>query len=119
MDNKFYILLFIQVASSVVQGDENQMSVTLVQLIHEYQCPPLFFYNIETEQRECYSSPSIDNIVKCSYPERGALLKYGYCMTYHKEGTFVGRCQYFEIKGHNTSESPGFSILPDNVSELI
>ena len=119
MDKKVYFLLLIQVASSLaVQGDENQTLDVPLQLTHEYQCPTLFFYNTETEQCECYSSSSIDDIVKCSYPERGALLKYGYCMTHNKGGTFVGRCQYFEIKGHNISERPGFIILPDNVSEL-
>ena len=34
------------------------------------------------------------------------------------EGTVVGRYQYFEIRGHNKSETPGFISLPDNVSEL-
>ena len=83
------------------------------------QCPPWFFYNTMTEHCECYRSPSTDSIVTCT--ERGALLKYGFCMT-HDNGQgriFVGRCQYFEIKGHNTSKShPGFITLPDNISEL-
>ena len=35
------------------------------------------------------------------------------------EGTFVSRCIYFEVNGHNKSETfPGFIALPDNVSEL-
>ena len=55
--------------------------------------------------------------MKCT--EQGALLKYGYCMTYGEgEGTFVGRCQYFQISGHNTTDPPGFITLPDNISEL-
>ena len=83
----------------------------------ENQCPPWFVYNTVTEQCECYRSPSTDSIVTCT--EQGALLKYGFCMTHEKgRGTFVGRCQYFEIEGHNTSKSPGFITLPDNVSEL-
>ena len=49
MDRKFYFLLLIQVASSVVQGDENQTSVISVQLTHKYQCPPSFFYNTKVE----------------------------------------------------------------------
>ena len=117
MDKKFYFFLLIQFASGVVQGYENQMSVTLVQLTHEYECPPWFFYNTATKQCECHRSPSTDSIVSCA--EQGALLKYGFCMTFEEgKGTFVGRCQYFEIKGHNTSERPGFITLPDNMSEL-
>ena len=86
-------------------------------LSEEDQCPPWFFYNIVTKQCECYRSPSSDGIVSCT--EQGALLKYGFCMTHEKGlGTFVGRCQYFEINGHNVSESPGFITLPNNISEL-
>ena len=59
--------------------------------------------------------------MKCSLNERAALLKYGYCMTYSKgklEETFVGECQYFEIQGHNLSDTPGYITLPGSISEL-
>ena len=125
MDKQFYIIfLFCHVLSykSLALSNESQLSVTSVQPSYEYQCPPWFFYNTITEQCECYKNPSTEGIVKCTCNERSVLLKYGYCMT-HSEGergggTFVGKCQYFEIKGHNISESPGFITLPDNVSEL-
>ena len=103
----------------IVQGEENETTTWPVQLTHDWdhQCPPWFFYNTATRRCECYRSPSTDDIVKCT--EQGALLKYGYCMTHEEgEGTVVGRCQYFEIGGHNKSETPGFISLPDNVSEL-
>ena len=84
----------------------------------DHQCPPWFFYNTATQTCECFRSSSTENIVECT--EQGALLRYGNCMTYEEGiGTFVGRCQSFEIDGHNISESfPGFITLPDNVSEL-
>ena len=87
----------------------------------DYQCPPWFVYNTATERCECYTSPKTKDIVKCSLNERAALLKYGYCMTYSKEDLgrlFVGKCQYFEIQGHNLSDTPGYITLPGNISEL-
>ena len=83
-----------------------------------HECPPWFFYNTSTENCECYHSPSTEQIVKCT--DQGALLQIGYCMTHEEgEGTFVSLCQYFELEGHNKSETfPGFITLPDNVSEL-
>ena len=60
--------------------------------------------------------------MKCTYKEGGVLLKYGYCMTHSEgeigRGTFVGKCQYFEIKGYSVCKRPGFITLPDNISEL-
>ena len=48
---------------------------------------------------ECQRSPGTDDIVRCT--EQGALLRYGFCMTYEEgQGTFVGRCQSFEVQGH-------------------
>ena len=105
--------------AALVQGQDNetQLTTSSLSLNHDAQCPPWFFYNTATEKCECYRSPSTDDIVKCT--EQGALLRYGNCMTYEEgEGTFVDRCQYFQTSGHNTTDSPGFITLPDNVSEL-
>ena len=61
--------------------------------------PPWFAYNSETGNCECQRSPGTDDIVRCT--EQGALLRYGFCMTYEEgQGTFVGRCQSFEVQGH-------------------
>ena len=86
--------------------------------LQENQCPPWFFYDAGSEKCECYMSSDTDNLVRCT--DQGALLKYGQCMTYEEgEGLFIGRCQSFEINGHNVSTtSPGYITLPDNVSEL-
>jgi hypothetical protein len=117
------VLLFQVVRSFTFDSrNESQLSVT-VQASDDYQYPPWFFYNTASEQCECYSSlnTNLKDIVKCSWNERAALLKYGYCMTYGKEelgGTFVGKCQYFEIQGHNSSDTPGYITLPGNISEL-
>lgn len=85
--------------------------------IHSNQCPPWFFYNATTKLCECYSSPSTDNIVKCT--KNGALLKYGYCMTYNEgEGYYVGLCDYFNLDKYNKSTLNKYISLPSNVSEL-
>ena len=109
-----------QSVRSLVRSNESQPSVTL-QSSYDYQCSPWFFYNMATEQCECYRSPSTEDIVKCTFNERDALLKYGYCMTYNEGESgeiFVGKCKYFEIRGHNMSKISGYITLPGNVSEL-
>lgn len=81
------------------------------------QCPLWFFYNATTKLCECYSSPSTDNIVKCT--KSGALLQYGYCMTYdEEEGYYVGLCDYFNLKEYNKSSINNYINVPNNVSEL-
>ena len=94
------------------------LTQTMLQNAEESTCPPWFFYNFETGNCECQHSTNTDDIVKCT--EQGALLKYGFCMTYEEgQGTYVGRCQSFEVRGHNVSETaPGFITLPENISEL-
>ena len=85
--------------------------------IHSNQCPPWFFYNATTKSCECYSSPSTDNIVKCT--ESGALLQYGYYMTYEEgEGYYVGLCDYFNLDRYNKSSLNNYISLPINISEL-
>ena len=123
LGNKPFVLLcfsFMVAIAALVQlskGNETQLTISSLSLTKDNQCPPWFFFNTATKNCECYSSPSTDEIVKCT--EQGALLKYGYCMTHEEgEGTFVGRCQYFQISGHNTTDPPGFITLPDNISEL-
>ena len=46
------------------------------------------------------------------------LLSIGHCITYIEgNSTFVTKCPYFELMGHNMTE-PGYIKLPDNISEL-
>ena len=121
LDDKPYTLLcFSFMVAALVQGQDNetQLTTSSLSLTQDDQCPLWFFYNTATEKCECYHSPSTDDIVKCT--EQGALLRYGNCMTYEEgEEAFVGRCRYFEISGHNTTDPPaGFITLPDNVSKL-
>ena len=89
-----------------------------VQTASSNQCPPWFFYNATTKQCECYSSPSTDNIVKCT--KQGALLRFGYCMTHTEgEGFFVGLCEYFKLSSfENVTNEDHYIVLPDNTSEL-
>ena len=115
------ICLGLLLLVSLVQGQENSTNLAASQpelLFKDQDCPPWFVYNAATSKCECFRSPSTDSIVQCT--EQGALLKYGHCMTYEEGvGIFVGRCQAFEVNGHNKSETfPGFITLPDNVSEL-
>ena len=113
-----FILLLFSTSTNliIVQGSADNYTAELDS--QDDQCPPWFYYNNITEQCECYRSPSTDHIVLCT--DEGALLRNGYCMTYEVgKGTFASRCIYFEVNGHNKSETfPGFITLPDNVSEL-
>ena len=115
------MLVFSYLFTATVRGNSNETIFTVqpsMSRSREYECPPWFFYNTSTENCECYHSPSTEKIVKCT--DQGALLQIGNCMTHEEEeGTFVGLCYYFELEGHNESETfPGFITLPDNVSEL-
>jgi hypothetical protein len=87
------------------------------QVLPSDQCPPWFFYNTTTDKCECFVSPATNHIVKCS--EEGALLKFGYCTTYHEgEGFFVGLCDYFKLNSYDESAKDGYVSLPGNLSEL-
>ena len=90
----------------------------LVQTTSSDQCPPWFFYNATSNQCECFSSSNTDRFVKCT--EHGALLKFGYCMTYKEgEGFFVGLCNYFKAsRFQNLSTKDNYIVLPDNTSDL-
>ena len=89
-----------------------------VQTTSSDQCPPWFFFNATSNQCECFSSPNTDRFIKCT--EHGALLKFGYCMTYKEgEGFFVGLCNYFKASiFQNVSTKDNYIVLPDNTSEL-
>ena len=85
---------------------------------NQTECPPWFFYNATTKRCECYSSPSTDNIVKCT--KQGALLRFGYCMTHtEEEGFFVSLCEYFKLSSfENVTKEDNYIVLPNNTSEL-
>ena len=125
MECKIYLLLCISLISSgLVQGNDNGTlyGTTWSPELRsqELQCPPWFFYNTTTYKCECYHnlSDSEGSIVLCT--DKGALLRNGYCMTHEEgKGTFVSRCIYFEVNGHNRSGNfTGFITLPDNISQL-
>ena len=94
------------------------LHLTQDQVLLSDQCPPWFFYNTTTDKCECFASPATNHIVKCS-EEEGALLKFGYCMTYQDgEGFFVGLCDYFKLNSYDESAKAGYISLPGNLSEL-
>ena len=113
MNYKFTFLLMLLLGVVHCQG--NAGITKKMQLNQSDQCPPWFFYNATSKLCECYSSPSTDNIVKCT--KDGALLQYGYCMTY-EEGYYVGLCDYFNLDKYNRSIINNYISLPNNVSEL-
>ena len=111
------ILLLGVVYCQVNETTKTVTTIPLIQVAQSDQCPPWFFYNATSKVCECYSSPSTDNIVKCI--ENGALLRYGYCMTYEEgEGFYVGLCDYFNLDKYNRSTTNNYISLPNNVSEL-
>ena len=82
----------------------------------QHECPPWFFYNTATETCECYSSPTINHIVRCT--EEEALLKTGYCMTYEEgSGFYVNLCDSV-ISSLNITGNGNYITLPNNVSDL-
>ena len=104
--NILYILLISLACSICYARQDTQNNL----------CPPWFFYNTTRKTCECYSSPSIDHIVKCN--EKEALLKLGYCMTYEEESGFhVGICKNVEINSLEIT-TDNYIRLPNNVSDL-
>ena len=113
----FLFLLTIIILIIVVSCQEHEvLHLTKEQVLQSDQCPPWFFYNTTTDQCEYYCSPTTNHVVKCT--EQGALLKFGYCMTYQEgEGFFVGLCDYFKFNSYETAKD-GYITLPSNLSEL-
>ena len=111
-----FVLVFTML--SVMKCQEHEvLHLTQDQVLPSDQCPPWFFYNTTTDQCECYVSPTTNHIVKCT--EQGALLKFGYCMTYQEGGGFfVGLCDYFKLDSYNKSAKDGYISLPSNLSQL-
>ena len=115
MEHKTHILFLACIGIGIVYCLENQTQLATAPDDSD-QCPPWFFYNSETTQCECYSSPNTDEIVRCT--EEGALLRFGYCMTYEVgRGMFVSPCNYFEVDDHRMTKYH-YIRLPDNISEL-
>jgi hypothetical protein len=53
--------------------------------------------------------------VKCT--DEAVLLKFGYCATETEGDVYIAECHYFQLEGHNVTES-GYIRLPDNILEL-
>ena len=111
-------VLILAVMITLVQSQASNTICSKTASSNQTECPPWFFYNATTKQCECYSSPSTDNIVKCT--KQGALLRFGYCMTHTEgEGFFVGLCEYFKLSSfENVTNKDHYIVLPNNTSEL-
>ena len=85
--------------------------------LSRYHCPPWFFYDSTVQECQCFQQGNSLNSVMCT--NDGALLAFGYCMTYdeEKDATFLGLCPSFTVSSRNVSERR-FITLPANVSEL-
>ena len=82
-------------------------------------CPLWHFFNKTTNSCECYTNPSINDIVKCTELQR-IELRVGYCMTYDEpERTiYIGSCA-FNGGNFSTTGNGRFIELPvKNASEL-
>ena len=112
-----YVLVILTTLSVGSCLEHEVLQLTQEQVLQSDHCPPWFFYNASTNQCECFVSPTTNHIVKCT--KQGALLKFGYCMTYQEgEGFFVGLCDYFKLNSYNRSAKYGYISLPGNLSEL-
>ena len=104
-------------SSSILTSARNNKQLTAGGSTYEYDCPPWHYFN--EGKCECYKYEGLkqeQEVIKCT--ASGVMLKYGQCITHEtNKGTFIAQCPYFQLTGHNTSES-GFIKLPDNISEL-
>ena len=101
------ILLFLYLSFNYVEYQQSNGSVTTTDQLSligdDNQCPLWHFLNRTTNSCECYNSPSIRNIVKCT--EQGLQLRLGYCMTYDEleKTIYIGSCVFsgnFSITGN-------------------
>ena len=117
MEHSSYLLSFLIIVNSFAQGENDSSSVIPSEVD---QCPPWFFYNSTSKQCECFSSPDIDAIVKCTNHEREVLLRIGFCMTYEEgDGFYVGPCSYFDLSQYKHSANYyNYISLPSNISQL-
>ena len=79
------------------------------------ECPPWFFYNLSTNQCQCYNNN--EEGIHCT--EAGVVVVgLGNCVTHEKNvGTFFAKCFYFQLP-HGNVTANGHFLLPSNVSEL-
>ena len=104
-----YICIFV---GTVFSSNDTMQPIDIVDSKND--CPPWFVYDISLSQCVCSSEGSFH--IKCT--EQRALLRFGSCMTYEEgRGTFVARCQYFMLHGHNAT-GQRYIELPENVSDL-
>ena len=108
-----YMLVTIIGCFIPVNGNTNLTATE----VGRYNCPPWFSYNSTVQECQCFQQANSLTSVKCT--DSGALLAFGYCMTYNedKEATFLGLCPSFKVDGRNVSERR-FITLPANISEL-
>ena len=115
--HKAVIIATVIAVSSVatVQAVDDEIVVFNSQQVGD-DCPPWFIYDAPRNRCTC-SSEGRDN-VKCT--EKGALLKFGNCMTYENGSTTaVSCCRYFLLQPsmHNITEQR-FISLPHDFREL-
>ena len=116
-DFVYYRVIILLLAScTVVYCDGGELHRDFSENMSHSQCSPWFVYNPTTKQCECFNSPSISGIVKCT--EDGAQLRLGYCMTYESEKRiFVSPCNYRMAEDHNIT-ADRYIRLPNNITEV-
>ena len=112
----YLLVCMLSLASSVYSKEEAELEREIVASTQD-QCPPWFLYNSTLKDCQCFQEDNPLNNVMCT--EDGALLAFGWCMTYDEEsgGTFLGLCPSFMVSSRNVSKRL-FITLPSNVSEL-
>ena len=112
----YSMCIFVAIIASFVPVNGNSYNLTATEF-GRYHCPPWFFYNSTTQDCQCFQQDNSLNSVMCT--AGGALLAFGYCMTYDEEkgATFLGLCPSFTVNSRNVFEHR-FITLPANISEL-
>ena len=131
--NTRIILLFFYLSFSFVDRHQsNGSEATTYQLstfptgVGDNQCPLWQLLNPTTKLCECYDSPRVRNVVKCT--EQGIAVRVGYCMTFEEQertiyiaicnfdGNFsiIGNGRYIELPVQNASELNDYMCGPMN-----
>ena len=97
-------------AEKYAATDPNSVAMDLATNVHQVHNTTIM------DKDNVFCQPWYYDVVKCT--DQGVLLTFGYCATLDRDNnSFVTKCPYFQLEGHNVSE-PGYIGLPQNISEL-
>ena len=113
-----FILVFL--TTTCVQATAVTAVTTSSALLHDYNCPTWYTYNLTNGQCVCTNRGIYKTAyykVECS--ENGATIAPGYCATYEEgHGTLIAICLYFQPNAFSLTPD-GYYPIPHNISHII